>query len=232
MLSLRDRDSHDYCLRNSLLSAHRGLVYSADPVMDARFDPAGAMSGGFIPEEPYALVIPKPTGDLPSPIDDIEESAALAVLLEHCIEATGLAITLLPFHPAQDLQMCMAAKTALNNRATVAVLPEGTVHPHSHAWQLISGASLVISYRLHGLVSAAANGIPAMGVAYDPKVSSICNELGLPCCFPATVHEMDSLDDLRRLWNSRNRVIEHMNTERENMLLRLKEAEQKFDELW
>ncbi len=41
--------------------------------------------------------------------------------------------------------------------------------------------SLVISMRLHGLVFALRDGVPAAGVSYDPKVSAFCRQAGLPC---------------------------------------------------
>ena len=40
--------------------------------------------------------------------------------------------------------------------------------------------SLIVSMRLHGLVFALRDGIPAAGVSYDPKVSAFCREMGLP----------------------------------------------------
>jgi len=40
--------------------------------------------------------------------------------------------------------------------------------------------SLVLSMRLHGLIFALRDGVPAAGISYDPKVSSFCREAGLP----------------------------------------------------
>ena len=231
MLSLRDTESHDYCLRNGFLSTHRGLAYSADPIIAAQFEPVEPAAAP-VTDGPYALVIPRRTGDLPTPVDPLEESAALAVLLEHCAEVTGLETVLLPVHPAHDGEFCRSVAAVLQGKPEVIEYAPGTPHPFSRIWQAIAGASLVISYRLHGLVAAAAHSVPAIGVAYDPKVSSLCNELGLPYCFPATVHETDSLDDLRRLWNSRASVVEYMNSQREGMIRRLDASEEKFDELW
>ena len=40
--------------------------------------------------------------------------------------------------------------------------------------------SVVLSMRLHGLVFALRDGVPAAGISYDPKVDAFCNEAGLP----------------------------------------------------
>ena len=89
----------------------------------------------------------------------------------------------------------------------------------------------MVSYRLHGLVTAASYGVPFLGVAYDPKVSAFCDELGLPYCFPATVHERLTLSDVERLWASREGVLEDLGRRRQAMLERLESAEDMFREL-
>ena len=45
----------------------------------------------------------------------------------------------------------------------------------------IGGLRLVLSVRLHGLIFALREGVPAGGVSYDPKVDAFCREAGLPC---------------------------------------------------
>ena len=40
--------------------------------------------------------------------------------------------------------------------------------------------SVVLSMRLHGLVFALRDGVPAAGVSYDPKVDAFCHEAGFP----------------------------------------------------
>ena len=91
---------------------------------------------------------------------------------------------------------------------------------------------MVISYRLHGLVSAAAYGVPAMGVAYDPKVSAFCNEIGYPHCYPATVHSELTTTDISRLWQERHEVELAVAESRTKMLSRLAKAEEEFHALW
>lgn len=40
--------------------------------------------------------------------------------------------------------------------------------------------SMVLSMRLHGLVFALRDGVPAAGISYDPKVDAFCTEAGFP----------------------------------------------------
>ncbi|NLC73078.1 MAG: polysaccharide pyruvyl transferase CsaB [Ruminococcaceae bacterium] len=45
---------------------------------------------------------------------------------------------------------------------------------------LIKNSEICISMRLHGLVLAASALAPAVGIAYDPKVSAFCEDMGYP----------------------------------------------------
>ncbi len=59
----------------------------------------------------------------------------------------------------------------------------------------ISRMSAVFSIRLHGLIFALREGIPAAGISYDPKVDAFCREASLPCIDLQNVTEA-GLEDL------------------------------------
>ncbi|MBN2083200.1 polysaccharide pyruvyl transferase family protein [bacterium] len=229
LLSVRDADSHHWALSKPLLKAHPALELSCDPLLD----PSVRTDG---PDEPnrqaegYAVVIAKPTGDLPHPGDAVEEHAALARLLDYIADLTGLRPLVAPLHGGQDVEFCEKAAAAAQE-ATFWQPAEGSPG-NSAVLELIRAAGLVISYRLHGLVIAGAYNVPALGVAYDPKIIAFCGSLALPYCFPATVHEETAFTDLRRLWENRGEVQEVMAEYRQLQLLRLKQAKERFDEIW
>lgn len=230
MLSLRDVHSYEWCNSYPALKSHPQLVYATDPIIQAGFS-EGELPARLIDRD-YSLFIPRPTGDLPSPIDETTEAQALATLLEHCHEVTGLEQVLLPLHPSTDVDFCHGV--AAHCEPAPIVLAPGYLgsYPLTTAWTVIRNAKLVVSYRLHGLITAAGSGIPAMGVAYDPKVQAFCNEAALPYCFPATVHETQAIDDLRRLWNDRESVCEVLSEKVATMKTRLDQAQEQFYGLW
>ena len=97
---------------------------------------------------------------------------------------------------------------------------------------MLAAAKLVISYRLHGLVSAAAGPRLGFGVAYDPKVTALCGELAMPYCFPATVHEEQTMMDFARYWRERDEAAEITNDKAAECVARHRACEELFDEMW
>ena len=99
-------------------------------------------------------------------------------------------------------------------------------------WALLGGASLVVSYRLHGLVSATALGVPGYGVAYDPKVGAFCDMAELPWCYPAEVHKPDTLDDVVAFQAGLADSEQARRSSCSAMRARLASSEQRFLDLW
>ncbi len=230
MLSLRDKHSYEWCEANHGLMKHPNLTYSADPIIEAEF--SDVVLPADLDNKEYSLFIPRPTGDLPTPIDETAEAQALASMLNHCHEVTGLEQVLLPLHPSSDRNFCIEVAAHSKSNPEVLDLDSLANQPMSAIWTAISKAQLVVSHRLHGVIAAAASGVPAMGVAYDPKVLAFCNEAALPYCFPATVHETQAKDDLRRLWNDRSAVKEVLVEKTAQMKTRLLKAQEQINELW
>lgn len=230
LLTLRDQDSYRWALNRRLERKGAVVQRSCDPMLDTPFSTRPAAPGPN-KDKTYALVIAKPTRDLPHPGDDTSEEAALGSLVRQVNRTTASEVLLLGLHERQDGEFCRGAAAEAGSCAAYYELPSGSGR-YNELLGLIAGAQLVVSYRLHGLICAAANGVPALGVAYDPKVMSFCNEMALPFCFPATVHEDNAHQDLRRLWRDRAEVVEVMAERRAALLAELKAAEEKFDELW
>jgi polysaccharide pyruvyl transferase CsaB len=183
-LSLRDRGSYDWSAKH--LQGRPELALSADPILTAQFDLPEFTQ--VKPQLPYALLIPKRTGALPTREDAMEEIPAIASTLETLSRNSGLRTLIAALHPEQDEDFCRRIAEA-SAHAGFAVPQVPTAN---HFWGLIGQSSLVISYRLHGLIAAAACNVPGFGVAYDPKVSSFCEEIGFPWCYPAEIHSSDT----------------------------------------
>lgn len=69
----------------------------------------------------------------------------------------------------------------------------------------IAGSDLVISTRLHGLMFAVKEGVPAVGVSYDPKVEAFCVECGLPYLPLERLTSEGLMARVREAWEQRDR---------------------------
>jgi polysaccharide pyruvyl transferase CsaB len=58
---------------------------------------------------------------------------------------------------------------------------------------IMSRMAAVVSMRLHGLIFAAGNGVPLVGVSYDPKVTAFLDYIGEENCFELENLEADAL---------------------------------------
>jgi polysaccharide pyruvyl transferase WcaK-like protein len=209
------------------------LLMSADPVL------AGRLQRGSVPPrfglEPFILIVPKcplrftpddtakahPGPEFTATID------ALVALVSALETRPGAQQLLVNFHGYED------SLTVLN------------VARKTHAWgaevdelgggvgviAAIAAAQVVVSYRLHGLILAAAYGVPGLGVAYDPKVSAFCTEMGLPCCTPQDVLDGKAIQLVRDLWHNREQVKATMFERRAAALQRLEATEARFAQL-
>ena len=77
------------------------------------------------------------------------------------------------------LFICLAPGDREAVRPVAAALPDVPCQISSDP-KRVGRMSLVLSMRLHGLVFALRDGVPAGGISYDPKVDAFCADAGLP----------------------------------------------------
>jgi polysaccharide pyruvyl transferase CsaB len=111
-------------------------------------------------------------------------------------EMVGGRIAVFPFDRAQDLEVSEAVAAAAQGRVIAAETP-------AELLGLIGTMDVMVAVRLHGLVFAAAQGVPAVGVAYDPKVTAFMAELGLPGVLPLDATGLALAEALARAWHGR-----------------------------
>jgi len=88
----------------------------------------------------------------------------------------GVRWALFPMHPPGDLAVAEAVAAQIGNDAVVVRAPLGP----REMLALIGSVDLLVGMRLHALLFAAAQGVPIVPLAYDPKVRALVSELGEP----------------------------------------------------
>ncbi|WP_353259933.1 polysaccharide pyruvyl transferase CsaB [Prochlorothrix hollandica] len=102
----------------------------------------------------------------------------LECLVQACVDlqrATGACFLLLPFQPHAD----RGPLSALAERLPGQFHWLETTNPRQLKG-IFQGVDMTIAMRLHGLIMAAAEGCRCVALSYDPKVSRLREDLGLP----------------------------------------------------
>lgn len=93
---------------------------------------------------------------------------------------------------------------------------------------VLSRMRAVISMRLHGLIFSAGQGVPLVGVSYDPKVEAFLQYIGQDCCtdlgdLTAEIL-IDETERALRLWDDKDALLERLERLRELESINLTEA--------
>lgn len=118
--------------------------------------------------------------------------AALCRVAARC----GAQVAVLPFDIERDRAASAALAAAAGGHVVEATSP-------SDLLALIGAMDLVLAVRLHALVFAAVQAVPAVALAYDPKVAAFAAERGLPAALPVDVTAEALEQALVRAWEGR-----------------------------
>lgn len=167
--TVRDARSRD--LLASLLP-ETPVEQTADPVFlyDAPESDVDLSSEGLGPQsEPYAIVSVRKVAAFKDGI------VPIARAVDRLSAKYGIRVAFLPLGGVQDAEVSTTIIRRCESRPLL--LPEC---PLPRAAAILSRAHVVIGMRLHALIFAARYGVPFAAIPYDPKVSSLCDDLAYP----------------------------------------------------
>jgi polysaccharide pyruvyl transferase CsaB len=161
-----------------------GVDVTADPAFAVQpdLDGADAILSRLRPERRTPLIAVCMRTWMPGGPAPWEDHVARA--LDDFIDRTGAVVVFVPFQALPDDALtddvaAAARVMARMRRPARAVSVAAGRGPETIAG-LLARCDLVVGMRLHALVLAASAGVPAVGLAYDPKVTSLMRELALP----------------------------------------------------
>lgn len=170
IITLRDPKSEEEL--HSMGVTRPQLRLTADPAL--LLDPASEpqidsflLSQGMNPHGRYALFVLRPWPGLE------EVSGDLAKTAQQLYESEGLLPVFLALEPGRDLPVS-------RKMAELVSCPHHVISAPDDGKLIISfmrRMTVVVSMRLHALIFAAGQGIPLVGVVYDPKVSGFLDYL-------------------------------------------------------
>jgi len=171
LITVRDAESAD--LLSQIGVKRPRIEVTADPTFALRPCPPEEAhkllaEAGVNPDEDVVAVALREWPEAPG-----IEAAAVNALAD--LAKRHLARPLLvPMQMPGDVEMAQKIRRSLGDR--IAVLPEGC--SPAQVMGVISACGMVVAMRLHALIFAASAGVPALGISYDPKVTSFLAAAG------------------------------------------------------
>lgn len=140
---------------------------------------------GLREDERYLLIAVRPWEGFE------KKAAAIAAAADYAARAYRLKPILFAMEPSRD---CAAQKMVAERLHCEHLLLSAESGPLTIS--LLRRAELVISMRLHALIFAAGQGIPVVGLVYDPKVSGFLDYLGQEFYLPLDALNEGNLSDM------------------------------------
>lgn len=189
IISVRDRYSLDFL--RELNVTRPELHLNADPALliDAPKEDRSQnylRRCGLQPDRHYMMLAVRPWDGF------AETTDAMAAACEYAHRQYGLIPLLYAMEPARDNAAVETVSKKL--RCEHLCLSAGTDGEEILA--LIRRMSLVVSMRLHTLIFAAGQGVPMVGIVYDPKVSGFLDYLGQKLYLPLQEVKSETLTGL------------------------------------
>lgn len=201
LIALRDQESADFLVGLGLPAAKVQLT--ADAVW--LLDPAPMEQIDQLLQAKGLLSLPRPlVGVFLRPLPDYPPTAplwgALAAGLDQALARLGGSALFIPMQPPGD---AATAQQVMAQMRAPAHLLTGRYSP-AELLGLTGTLDLIVGMRLHGLIFAAQQAVPAAGLPYDPKVAAFLAQAGLPN-LPLTAPEPAAFAEiLAQLWQARD----------------------------
>ncbi|MEI7834026.1 MAG: polysaccharide pyruvyl transferase CsaB, partial [bacterium] len=109
-----------------------------------------------------------------------EKFTAIAEALSIFTQETGVLPVMLPMQFSEDLAV---AQRCCDEMKTECVVLDMALTPREMLY-MVSKCDFILAMRLHTLIFAVLRQVPAMGLAYDPKVTDCCSFAGLADALP------------------------------------------------
>ncbi len=140
----------------------------------------------------------------------------IAKTADNLIDELGFQVVFIPFHYGEDNKCIMKIKSIMQNSAYSV---DGR-HSAGQVLDIIGQVDLVVGVRLHSLIFSAIQGVPLVGISYDPKIDGFLSRLNMKAVGNVEDVELsDLLVEIQRVWADREKV-------RMQMFARVKEMQE------
>lgn len=138
----------------------------------------------------------------------------IAGAADNLIEELGFQVVFVPFHYGEDNRCIMRIKSLMKNDT---YFVDGK-HSPIEVLDLIGEMDLIVGVRLHSLIFSAIQGVPMVGISYDPKIDGFLSRLDMKAV--GRVSDLDISDllvEIQRVWSNRKNIRLRLTAQMERM---------------
>ncbi len=198
-ITVRDEASAQWLrsigVRRPEIAVAADMAFLLEPAPRGRVEEA-LQQAGVCRDQPLIGLSVRPWGEDLAYLDHLADGVARFARGVHA------QVVLLPMQPAQDVPVAARLADRFDPPAVV-VSPD---RPPSETLAVVGRLDLLVGMRLHALIFAACQGVPLVGLSYDPKVNALFGQLNLEP--PSHVSETDAAtlgEQLAAAWHERTR---------------------------
>lgn len=197
------RDEDSYALAREIGVVNTNMRVGADSVFSLRYEVEDNYK-----EDRICFVIRK-WEDSESFLENLAKYA------DYIQEAYGYDIIFVPLKIPDDKTLSERLQSKMEHESKIVILDDV-----ASLVSFFAASKLVVSMRFHGLVYSSIGGTPSIGLSYDEKVTSICEDLDIPY---QSIKHMD-VDGLKKISKD---IFEHYDESREVLDKAVKELREK-----
>lgn len=132
----------------------------------------------------------------------------LVDLIDYIEREYDKGILFIPMHHPSDLEFAKSIRNQSSGKSVYVL--EGNYSPQMFMG-IISQVELLIGMRLHALIYAASQGIPLLGLSYDPKVVSLMDSLDIDYLLDVdSLNSDDLILEVKKLIENKNEISEEL----------------------
>ncbi len=124
------------------------------------------------------------------------DPVVLGKAIRHVANTYKARVAVFAFDRARDREISQAVAAAAGGTFVDVESPHDLLG-------VVGAMDVMVGVRLHALICAAAQGVPCVGLAYDPKVTAFMTEFGLPGVLPVHATGLAVAEALARTWEGR-----------------------------
>lgn len=146
---------------------------------------------------------------------DLSYFPEIAAIADFCIERFNAHPVFIPMQHPSDLNACQSIMLRMKHKASII---RGIYAPEAMLG-FTGRLSLMIGMRLHSLVYAANQGIPLLGLVYEPKVDAFLKEVSQPSAGSLLKIDHDQVCKLLEgIWANREKIGQNLKVSREKLI--------------